>query len=315
MAETMKAVRIHEFGGPEVLRYEDAPRPDPAGGELLVRVHAASVNPVDWKSRQSGGIFARAGSLPVIPGWDVSGVVEAVGPGVAGWAPGDEAFSLVRFPGIGAAYAEYATVPATEAARKPQSLTHIQAAAIPLVALTVWQVFCEAADLQPGQRVLVHAAAGGVGHVAVQIAKAKGAYVIGTASGRNEAFVRGLGADQFVDYTTTRFEDVVHDVDVVLDTMAGETRDRSWSVLRKGGILVSILGDPSEEDAARYGARGARVLVRSHGGQLAEIGRLVDEGRLRPTVGTVLPLHEAARAHELSAAGHARGKIVLEVVR
>ncbi len=307
--ETMKAVRIHAYGGPEVLKYEEAPRPKPGPGEFLIRVYAAGVNPVDWKIRQ--GYLNH--SLPLIPGWDVSGVVEATGPGVAGLKKGDEVYSR---PDIGrdGGYAESIVVRESEVAPKPKSIDHIRAAAIPLAALTAWQSLFDAAGLRAGQKVLIHAAAGGVGSFAVQLAKWKGAHVIGTASGRNQGFLRELGADEAIDYEATRFEDVVRDLDVVLDTLGGDTRTRSWKVLKKGGILVSIVGPPSAEEAAAHGVRQASVFAQPMAIQLAEIAKLVDSGKLRAIVQNVLPLSEARRAHELSQTGHTRGKIVLRVV-
>ena len=309
---TMKAVRIHEYGGPEVLKYEDAPRPEPAAGEVLVRVHAASVNPVDWKvcaGYMKGFINYK---LPMIPGWDLSGVVEAAGPGVTAWKKGDEVYSRPDIARDGS-YAEYIAVKATELARKPKSVDHNHAAAIPLAALTAWQALFDAAGLQAGQRVLIHAAAGGVGTFAVQFAHWKGAHVIGTASEKNHAFLKGLGADELIDYNQARFEDVVRDVDVVLDAMAGETRDRSWKVLKKGGILVSILGQPSPEDAAKHGVRAAGVFVQPNQAELEQIGALVDSGIVKPVIEAVLPLNEARRANEMNQTLHTRGKIVLQV--
>jgi NADPH:quinone reductase-like Zn-dependent oxidoreductase len=313
MAEKMRAVRIHEYGGPERLVLEETDRPEPKEGELLIRIHAAGINPIDWKVRSG---MARAWmnfALPLILGWDVSGVVERTGSGVAGFEAGDEVFGMVRFPGAGGAYAEYTVSPATDVAPKPRSLSHVQAAAVPLVALTAWQALFDAAKLDRGQRVLIHAAAGGVGHVAVQLAKWKGAHVIGTASARNHAFLEELGADECIDYRAVRFEDAVKGVDVVLDSMAGEVRDRSWKVLKKGGVLVSILGEPSAEEARAHGARGTFVIVKPDARQLAEIARLIDGGELRPVIDRALPLADAARAHEVLEEGHTRGKIVLEV--
>jgi NADPH:quinone reductase-like Zn-dependent oxidoreductase len=310
---TMKAVRIHEYGGPEVLRYEDAPRPEAAAGDVLVRVHAAAVNPVDWKVRAGYAKGLVKHSLPLIPGWDFSGVVESAGSGVRDWKAGDEVYARPDLSRDGA-YAEYIAVRASEIARKPKSLDHIHASATPLAGLTAWQALFDAAGLQPGQRVLVHAAAGGVGTFAVQLAHWKGAYVIGTASARNHEFLRELGADELIDYQTTRFEEAVHDVDVVLDTMAGETRARSWQVLKKGGVLVSVLGPPSPEEAAAHGVRGTSVFVQPNPGQLRELAAAADSGTIRPIVEAVLPLAEAARAHEMNQTLHTRGKIVLQVI-
>ncbi|MEW5980164.1 MAG: NADP-dependent oxidoreductase [Acidobacteriota bacterium] len=310
---TMKAVRIHEYGGPEVLRYEEIPRPSPGPGELLIRVHAAGVNPADWKIRQGYAKEFLKHSLPLILGWDVSGVVEAVGLEVTGWKEGAEVYS---FPDIlrDGAYAEYIVVRASAVALKPRCVDHVQAAAIPLAALTAWQALFDAGGLVADQKVLIHGAAGGVGSFAVQLAKWKGGHVIGTASARNQVFLRGLGADEAIDYGAVRFEDVVRGVDVVFDTVGGGTLKRSWRVLKKGGILVSIAGQPSGEEAARAGVREAFVFCQRNAAQLAELAKLVDTGRLRPIVETVLPLAEARRAQELSQTGHTRGKIVLRVV-
>jgi NADPH:quinone reductase-like Zn-dependent oxidoreductase len=309
----MKAIRIHEYGAPEVLRYEEAPRPEPAAGEVLVRVHAAAVNPVDWKVRAGHVKDWLKYQLPMIPGWDFSGVVEAAGASAGSWRPGEEVYGRPDISRDGA-YAEYIAVRASEIAAKPKSLDQVHAASIPLAALTAWQALFDAGGLSSGQKVLIHAAAGGVGHFAVQLAKEKGAFVAGTASAHHHAFLRELGVDQPIDYNSTRFEDVVHDFDVVLDTMAGETRNRSWGVLRKGGILVTILGQPSQEQAQGHGVRGAGVFVQPNPAQLAEIAALADSGKLKPHVEAVFPLAEAAQAHELSQTLHVRGKIVLRVL-
>ena len=311
--KTMQAVRIHTYGGPEVLKYEEVPLPKPGPGEALVRVHAAGVNPVDWKIREGYFKGRLKHSLPLILGWDLSGVVEATGSGVEGLKKDDEVYSRPDTARDGA-YAEYIAVRETEVALKPKSIGHIHAAAIPLAALTAWQSLFDSAGLRAGQKVLIHAAAGGVGSFAVQLAKWKGAYVIGTASKRNQDVVRKLGADETLDYQTTRFEDVVHDVDVVFDTIGGDTQKRSWKVLKKGGILVSIVGPASGEEAAAHGVRQASVFVQPSATQLTELAKLVESGKLRPVVETVLPLSEARHAHELSQAGHTRGKIVLRVV-
>ncbi|HEY7393061.1 MAG TPA: NADP-dependent oxidoreductase [Bryobacteraceae bacterium] len=309
----MKAVRMHGYGGPEVLRYEDAPRAEPAAGEVLVKVHAAAVNPVDWKIRAGYMRGFREFPMPFILGWDFSGVIEQAGAGANGWKPGDEVYAR---PDIGrnGAYAEYIAVRTSEIQHKPKTLDHVHSAAIPLAALTAWQAIFDAGQLQAGQKILIHAAAGGVGTFAVQLAKWKGAYVIGTASTRNHELLRQLGADELIDYNTTRFEDVVKGVDLVLDSMAGETRERSWQVLKKGGVLVSILGQPSEEKAKEYGVRAAGVFVQPNQAELQEIASLADNGKVRPIIEAVLPLAEAARAHEMNQTEHTVGKIVLRVV-
>jgi NADPH:quinone reductase-like Zn-dependent oxidoreductase len=312
---TMKAVRMHGYGLPEVLKYEDAPRPEPGEGEALVKIHAAGVNPVDWKIRAGHLRAFRDYPMPFILGWDLSGTVEELGPGAAAWGfrAGDEVYARPDL-GRNGAYAEYIAVRASEIQRKPMSLDHVHSTAIPLAALTAWQAIFDAGQLRAGQRILIHAAAGGVGTFAVQLARWKGAYVIGTASKANHDFVKELGANEVIDYQTTRFEDAVRDVDVVLDTVAGETRDRSWQVLKKGGILVSILGQPSQEDANKQGVRAAGVFVQPHPAQLAELAALADAGTIRPIIETVLPLAEAARAHEMNESLHTHGKIVLRVV-
>ncbi|MFC9793294.1 NADP-dependent oxidoreductase [Streptomyces sp. NPDC127584] len=306
----MRAVVVEQWGGPENLVEREVERPEPGLGEVLVRVHAAGVNPVDWKTRASGGLI-EWGALPAV-GWDVSGTVEAVGPGVGILRPGDEVFGMPLFPRQAGAYAEYVVAPARHLAPKPASLTHVEAAALPLAALTAWQALVDAADVRPGERVLVHAAAGGVGHLAVQIAKARGAHVIGTASAAKHDLVRELGADEVVDYRATRFEDVVADVDVVLDGIGGETAERSLKVLRDGGRLITLPG-PDDVPAARDGVRASWVLVEPDHLGLREIAALVEAGRLRPVVEVVVPLAEAAKAHEIGERGRTTGKIVLEI--
>ena len=308
----MNAVRIHAFGGAEQLIYETAPRPVPKRGEVLIRVHAAGVNPVDWKTRQGRGVAGYLRSPLAILGWDVSGTIAAIGPGVDSYRVGDEVFGMLRFPHMGSAYAEYATAPVTQIARKPKTLDHVHAAAVPLAALTAWQAMFDAGRLEAGQKILIHGAAGGVGHLAVQLARWKGAAVTGTASGRNSDFLRSLGADSF-DYTAGRFEKSLRGFDVVLDSLGGDIAERSFPVLEKGGILVSILGGGDEVKARKLGLRSANILVRTDGGQLAEIASLIDAGELRPVVETILDLEQARQAHELSQSGRVRGKIVLRV--
>jgi NADPH:quinone reductase-like Zn-dependent oxidoreductase len=311
-SQTMKAVRIHKYGGPEVLQYEDAPRPKPQADEVLVRVHAAGVNPIDWHVREGHVKDVFPHSFPFVPGWDVSGVVEEVGAGVTQFKPADEVYS-VPDPLRDGAYAEYIAVRESEVALKPKSLHHVHAAAVPLAALTAWQTLCDTAKLEPGQRVLIHAAAGGVGHFAVQLAKWKGAHVIATASTKNHALLRELGADETIDYTRQRFEEVARNIDIVLDPIGGDTQERSWQVLKKGGALLSIVQPPSADKAKALGVRAAFVASHPNGAQLTEIAKLIDAGKVKPTVDRILPLSEARRAHELSKSGHTRGKIVLRV--
>ncbi|MFE0510890.1 NADP-dependent oxidoreductase [Streptomyces sp. NPDC058964] len=306
----MRAVVVEQWGGPENLVAREVERPEPGLNEVLVRVHAAGVNPVDWKTR-AGGALIEWGELPAV-GWDVSGTVEAVGPGVGVFRPGDEVFGMPLFPRQAGGYAEYVVAPARHLALKPAGLSHEEAAALPLAALTAWQALVDTADVRPGERVLVHAAAGGVGHLAVQIAKARGAYVIGTASAGKHDLVRQLGADEVVDYRATRFEDAVSDIDVVLDGLGGETAERSLKVLRAGGRLVTLPG-PDDVPAAPDEVRAVWMLVEPDHLGLREIAALVERGALKPVVETVLPLEEAAKAHEIGERGRTTGKIVLTV--
>ncbi|MEU0275828.1 NADP-dependent oxidoreductase [Streptomyces sp. NPDC006307] len=308
----MRAIGQDGFGGPEVLKIMEVERPEPGPAEVLVRVHAAGVNPTDSWHRASGGL---AGAV-VRLGWDVSGVVEAVGPGVTTLAPGDEVFGLPRHPLPAGTYAEYVTSPARHLVRKPEALTHIQAAALPLAALTAWQALVDVARVRPGRRVLIHAAAGGVGHLAVQIAKARGAHVTGTARAAKHEFLRRLGADELVDYTEADFETAVAPVDVVVDTIGGAYGPRSLRTLRPGGVLVS-LASPAEaylaDEAAALGRRAAFMIVEADQAGMREIAALVESGLLRPEIATVLPLDQAAKAHELGDSRRTSGKIVLSV--
>ena len=311
--ETMKAVRIHTYGGPETLRYENAMRPIPGAGEVLVRVYAAAVNPVDWKVREGFLKGMVPHSFPLTLGWDFSGVVETVGPGVIYWTKGDEVYSRPDLAQNGA-YAEYIIVKALDLAAKPASVDHIHAASVPLAGLTAWQALFDAGGLIAGQKVLVHAAAGGVGGFAVQLAKWRGAHVIGTASARHRDYVQNLGADEVIDYQNRRFEEAVHDVDLVLDTIGGDTHLRSWTVLKRGGVLVSTVQPPSPQDAAAHGARGVILSTQTKTAELEMLAQLIDSGKLKTFVETVLPLSEAREAQEQIRGGHTRGKVVLRVV-
>ncbi|MDX2603791.1 NADP-dependent oxidoreductase [Streptomyces caniscabiei] len=310
---TMRAMTQDAFGGPEVLREAALPRPVPGPGEILVRVRAAGVNPTDWKNRAFG--LWHPEPLPVL-GWDVSGVVEQVGLGVTLFEPGDEVFGMLPYPHGAGAYAEYAKGPTRAFAPKPSNVDHVQAGALPLAALTAYQALVDTADVREGQRVLIHAAAGGVGHLAVQIAKARGAYVIGTASAGKHELLRELGADELIDYRTTDFVEAAGEVDVVLDTLAGDVRTRSVDLLGEGGILVSILPVGGEEDAERAAARGARLeklLVEADQAGMRAIAALVEQGKLRAHVDATFPLAEAAKAHALGETDRTTGKIVLTV--
>lgn len=309
---TMKAVRIHAYGGPEVLSYEDAPMPEITEEDVLIRVYAAAVNPVDWKIREGHLQQFLPYPLPLILGWDVSGVVEAVGANVTAFKPGDQVYARPSLERNGA-YAEYIAVKASEVAFKPKTIDHVQAAAVPLAAITAWHSLFEAGQLTAGQRVLIHAAAGGVGSYAVQFARWKGADVIGTASGRNRDFLLELGADQVVDYSAEAFEQVVEPVDVVFDTIGGEVQQRSWQIIKPGGILVSVISPPSEEQAVAHHCRSAYVFIQPRADWLTEIGQLIDAGHVKPIVEAVLPLSQAAEAHQMSQTGRTRGKIVFQV--
>jgi len=311
MPGTMRALVTHQWGDPEELRLEEVPRPEAGDGQLLVRVLAAGINPVDWKTRRNGGLMKSRGvEPPVILGWDISGVVEEVGPGVDGFAVGDEVFGLVGFPKAVGGYAEYAAVSAGDVARKPANISHEEAASLPLVALTAHQAF-ELAGLSEGQLVLIHAASGGVGSIAVQLAKARGARVAGTAGPTNQDFLRELGVDIPIDYTSTDFAQALSDVDVVLESQGGDVRQRSWGVLRPGGIMVSILGPLPQEDAEAHGVRGVHMLVHPDGAQMQYIADLVARGAVRPVVQEVYPFARAADAHRAAESGHTRGKLVL----
>ncbi|MGW0336378.1 NADP-dependent oxidoreductase [Streptomyces sp. NPDC003011] len=310
---TMRVISQDVLGGPEVLREVRVERPGPRPNEVLVRVRAAGINPTDWKHRESGGFL---GEPPFVLGWDVSGVVEAVGIGVATFVPGDEVFGMLPYPFGHGSHAEYVIAPVRALTHKPSVIDHTQAGALPLVSLTAWQALVENADLQPGQRVLIHAAAGGVGHVAVQIAKARGAYVIGTASAGKHGFLREIGVDEAIDYRETDFAEAVKDVDVVLDTLGGETSVRSLRVLRPGGIVVSILpvgSDELRQEAERLGVRALRMLVDADRAGMRAIADLVEQGRLRPTIAGTFPLADAAEAHALGDTGRTTGKLVLTV--
>ena len=310
MTTTMRAISQDVFGGPEVLKLVELDRPEAGLSEILVRVHAAGLNPTDWKHR-ARRIFL--GPPPFVLGWDVSGVVEATGYGVTLFKPGDEVFGMLPYPyGVGS-HAEYVTGPTRAFAPKPGNVDHVQAAALPLAALTAWQALADTARLEAGQRVLIHAAAGGVGHLAVQIAKARGAYVIGTASARNHDLVRGLGADELVDYHDTDFATAVADADVVLDTVGGDYPARSLRTLRDGGVLICLsrFGAEVAAEAAERGIRAELLLVEADHGGMTAIGDLVTQGRLRPVIAGTFPLADAAKAHQAGDTGHVAGKLVL----
>ncbi|MFJ4189169.1 NADP-dependent oxidoreductase [Kitasatospora sp. NPDC089509] len=307
----MRAIVQQEFGGPEVLRVAEVERPEPLSGEVLVRVKAAGVNPVDVGVR--AGAYPLLGEPPFTIGWDVSGVVEATGPG-ARYRVGDEVYGMPFFPRAAGAYAEYVAAPSRQLARKPATLDHTEAAALPLAALTAWQGLVDLAEVGEGDRVLVHRAAGGVGHLAVQIAKARGAYVIALASAPKHAFLKELGADEVIDYRTTDYTEAAKDLDVVFDSSSEGTN--ALKVLKPGGTLVSIMEHGNRELAAAIEAAGRRfagVSVEPDYASLEAIAALVDEGRIRPHVAAAFPLAEAGRAHELVGSGTVQGKVVLTV--
>ena len=309
----MKAVRTHGRGGPEQLFFEDAPLPELRRGDVLLRVHATGITPTELTWDETYQNPDGTPRIPSIPGHEVSGVVERTAPDVTDYQPGDEVYGLADFPRDGAA-AEFAAVQAANLAFKPRSISHGQAAALPLSALTAWQALFEHAHLLAGQRVLIHGGAGGVGSLAAQLARWQGARVVATASARNIALVRSLGADDVIDYRTTPFEATLRELDVVLDTIGGETRERSWRVLRKGGVLVTLVSPIPTGLAEQHGVRGVFFIVRGDRGQLEQISTLVDEGKLKPVIAEVLPLARAREAFEHGVGIHSPGKIVLQAL-
>jgi len=309
----MKAVRIHDYGDVDTLTYEDAPMPEPGPADVRLRVHAAAVNPVDWKIRAGYLSSMIPYVMPLTIGWDVSGVVERVGAEVTHLAVGDAVYCRPDITRDGS-YAEYMVVRASEVAAKPQTLSHNEAAAVPLAGLTAWQGLFDHGHLKQGERVLIHAGAGGVGSFAIQFAKSAGAHVIATASSANEELIRDLGADEFVDYRSQRFEEALAKVDVVLDTIGGDTLDRSIGLLKSGGRLVSVVATPDPEALAAMGATGGIFMVQPSSENLASIANLIDAGTVRVIIDSVFPLWEAHAAHTKSQTGRAKGKIVLEVV-
>jgi NADPH:quinone reductase-like Zn-dependent oxidoreductase len=313
MSDRMRLVRQESFGGPEVLRIVDAERPTPMGTEVLVRVHAAGVNPVDWKTRAGEGLLR---TLPLTVGWDVSGVVEEVGLGVTRFDVGDEVFGMPWFPRAAGAYAEYVAAPSRQFARKPAGMSHVQAAGLPLAGLTAWQVLVDTAQIQAGQRVLITAAAGGVGHLAVQIAKSRGAYVIGTARAAKHGFLRELGADEVIDYTQVEPASVVGDLDMVFDPVNATDACDWLPSIKPGGLLVPFGAEDEQalsEAAAERSVRTRVVLVEPDGHGLEALADLVEAGELRVEIDTTLPLDQAGKAHEIGEGGRTRGKIVLNV--
>jgi NADPH:quinone reductase-like Zn-dependent oxidoreductase len=306
----MKAVIAHEYGAPEVLKFEEVPRPEPSEDEVLVRVIASAVNPADPLTL-SGKYAKEFGThLPLIPGYDIAGVVEKTGANVMKLKVGDAVYG---YPTFGGSWADYVTVKEWEVAAKPKSLNFVEAAAVPMGALTAWQALVDVAKLRPGQTVLIHGGSGGVGSFAVQIAKARGARVIATASTANQDLLKQLGADVAVDYTKTKFEDVAKDVDTVLDPVGKETLARSYGVVKKGGIVMSLVARPDPVELEKRGIRGAGISVHPDADDLAEIAQLIDAGKIKPIVTRVLPLSEAIAAQQQAATHHTRGKVVLRI--
>lgn len=316
----MKAIRIHEFGGPEVMKLEETERPLPAPDEILVKVYVSGINPVDRVVRDGGNDVLRPFlKLPMTLGWDAAGIVEETGSEVTAFKKGDEVYGVPNFPGDGS-YAEYLTAKASQFALKPKSIGFNEASGVPLAAVTAWSGIFDLGKLESGQRILIHGAAGGVGNLALQFAKAKGAYVIGTASTHNFDFLEQLGADEVIDYKNQKFEELVHDIDVVFDASPVRdtgTRMRSVEVLKEGGILVSShLDSPFSDDVLKAllkkKATGELVAIHKHD-CLNEIAKLIDEGKVKVVISKVYPLEQVAEAHEESATGHVRGKLVLEI--
>ena len=306
----MKAVVAHEYGGPEVLKFENVPRPEPKENEALVRVIASGVNPADPLTLS--GKYARefGTHLPLIPGYDIAGIVEKTGVKVTKLKAGD---AIYGYPTFGGGWAEYVIVIEEEIAAKPASLNFTEAAAVPMGALTAWQALVDTAQVQPGQTILIHGGSGGVGSFAVQIAKARGARVIATASTANQDLLKQLGADVAIDYTKTRFEEIAKDVDAVLDPVGKETLARSYDVVKKGGIVMSLVARPDPVELEKRGIRGAAISVHPDAEDLAEIAHLIDAGKIKPVVTQVLPLSEAIEAQQQAATHHTRGKLVLRI--
>ncbi len=311
-APMMKAIVVHAYGGPEVLKYEDVPRPEPKADQMLVKVIAAAVNPVDGGIRSGKYADYFHTTLPLTPGYDIAGVVEKTGAKITKFKSGDPVYAYIGLRD-GGGYAEFALATEEEASPKPKALNFEQAAAVPLVAMTAWQALIDTAKLSAGQTVLIHGGSGGVGSMAIQIAKARGAKVLATASTENQDLLKQLGADVAIDYKKTKFEEAAKDVDVVLDSVGGDTLARSYSVVKKGGFIVSLVAQPDQTQLDAHGIRGAPIDVKPDAKELAEITKLIEEKKIVPVVSTVLPLSEAAKAQEQVATRHTRGKIVLKV--
>src|SRR5947199_215711 len=307
---TMKAVVAHEYGAPEVLKFEQVPRPEPNEDEALVRVIASGVNPADPLTL-SGKCAKEFGThLPLIPGYDIAGVVEKTGANITKLKVGDAVYG---YPTFGGGWADYVTVKEWEVAAKPKSLNLVEAAAVPMGALTAWQSLVDVAKLQPGQTILIHGGSGGVGSFAIQIATAGGARVIATASTANQDLLKQLGADAAIDYTKQKFEEIAHDVDLVLDPVGRDTLARSYGVVKKGGMVITIVSRCDETELKKHEIRGASLSSHPNAAELTEITKLIEAGKIKPVVSQVLPLTDAARADAQAATHHTRGKIVLKI--
>lgn len=309
----MKAIRVHQFGGPEVLKYEEAPRPVPAVDEVLIKVYASGMNPVDWKMRAGLAQSLFPIKLPFIPGWDVSGEIEEAGSNILIYKKGDEVYGRPDVTRDGA-YAEYVAVKASQINFKPKSIDHDKAAAVPLAGLTAWQGLFDYGHLEEKQKVLIHAAAGGVGSYAVQLAKWKGAYVIGTSSEENIDFLFDLGTDEAIDYKNEKFEDRLKDLDLVFDLIGGDTQERSLKVIKKGGRLITTVQPKYQEEAKAKGIHMEVFMTKSLPEELEQLANLIDSGKINPIVTRTFPLKDAAEAQKEMEKGHTRGKIVLTVV-
>jgi len=309
----LKAIRIHTRAGPEALVYEEVATPQINDGQALIKVHATGITPTEFTWNSTFTTRGGRDRMPVVPGFEVSGTVERTSPDVSDPAVGDAVYGLLDFWRDGGA-AEYVAVRASDLAPKPETLDHVHASAVPLSGLTAWQALFDHAKLTSGQSVLIHGAGGGVGTFAVQFAHRRGAHVIATASQGKTAFLYELGADDVIDYARVRFDEKVHDVDAVLDTVGGDTLERSWGVIRRGGVLVTIVGDTPEDKMAKHGVRGASILVQPDRAKLVQISQMIDAGEIRPVVDAVFPLSQARQAYERGLLGHNRGKLVLKVV-
>lgn len=309
----MKAIRIHEFGGPEVLKYEDAPRPEPAEDEVLIKVYASGINPIDWKIRAGHAKGKFPVEFPLILGWDLSGEIEEVGSNIINFRKGDEVYGRPD-PTRNGSYAEYIVVKADQISPKPKSIDHDKAAAVPLAGLTAWQALFDHGNLESGQKVLIHGATGGVGSYAVQFARWKDAYIIGTASAENLDFLKQLGADEVIDYKKEKFDEKVKDVDLVIDLIGGDTQKRSLKIIKKGGRLITTVAPEYKQAALEKNIHLENFMAQSDPEDLEQIASLIDSGKVKPIVTNVFPLEEAAEAQKLGEEGHVRGKIVLEVI-